>query len=129
MRHAAQKYAALARKHGLDPWEAATAAFEAMRTGAVRRLPGLHKLGNITLKRGIMGATDLYDWMRATVNGQPARRNLAISLLPEDRSGPVERWLLFNAFPVKFTLGPLNAKGTDVAMEELVLAAERLEIA
>jgi len=37
MRHAAQKYAALARKHGLDPWEAATAAFEAMRTGAVRR--------------------------------------------------------------------------------------------
>lgn len=37
MQHAAQKYAALARKHGLDPWEAATAAFEAMRTAAVRR--------------------------------------------------------------------------------------------
>ena len=30
MRHAADKYAALARKHGLDPWEAATAAFEAL---------------------------------------------------------------------------------------------------
>ena len=37
MRHAADKYAALARKHGLDPWEAATAAFEAMRTASVRR--------------------------------------------------------------------------------------------
>lgn len=37
MRHAASKYAALARKHGLDPWEAAAAAFEAMRTPAVRR--------------------------------------------------------------------------------------------
>ena len=37
MRHAATKYAALARKHGLDPWEAATAAFEAMRTPSVRR--------------------------------------------------------------------------------------------
>ncbi|MDJ1372419.1 hypothetical protein [Gulosibacter molinativorax] len=37
MHHAAQKYSALARKHGLDPWEAATAAFEAMRTAAVRR--------------------------------------------------------------------------------------------
>ncbi len=37
MRHAAVKYAALARKHGLDPWEAATAAFEAMRTPSVRR--------------------------------------------------------------------------------------------
>lgn len=37
MRHAVIKYAALARKHGLDPWEAAAAAFEAMRTPAVRR--------------------------------------------------------------------------------------------
>lgn len=37
MQHAADKYAALARKHGLDPWEAAAAAFEAMRTAAVRR--------------------------------------------------------------------------------------------
>jgi hypothetical protein len=37
MRHAARKYAALARKHGLDPWEAAAAAFEAMRTPSVRR--------------------------------------------------------------------------------------------
>jgi len=37
MRHAADKYAALARKHGLDPWEAAAAAFEAMRTPSVRR--------------------------------------------------------------------------------------------
>lgn len=36
MRHAAQKYAALARKHGLDPWEAATAAFDAMRNPSVR---------------------------------------------------------------------------------------------
>lgn len=36
MRHAAHKYAALARKHGLDPWEAATAAFDAMRNPSVR---------------------------------------------------------------------------------------------
>lgn len=37
MEHAATKYAALARKHGLDPWEAASAAFEAMRGAATRR--------------------------------------------------------------------------------------------
>ncbi len=37
MEHAARKYAALARKHGLDPWEAASAAFEAMRGAATRR--------------------------------------------------------------------------------------------
>lgn len=36
MRHAARRYASLAHKHGLDPWEAASAAFDAMRTAAVR---------------------------------------------------------------------------------------------
>ena len=36
MEHAAQKYAALARKHDLDPWEAAAAAFDVMRTRAAR---------------------------------------------------------------------------------------------
>ena len=37
MRHAADRYAALARKHGLDPWEAAAAAFDAMRSPSIRR--------------------------------------------------------------------------------------------
>ncbi|GAA2974567.1 hypothetical protein GCM10010460_06720 [Microbacterium terrae] len=37
MRYAATRFAALARKHGLDPWEAAAAAFDAMRAPWVRR--------------------------------------------------------------------------------------------
>lgn len=37
MRHSAARYAALARKHGLDPWEAAAAAFDAMRAPSIRR--------------------------------------------------------------------------------------------
>jgi hypothetical protein len=36
MAFAARKYAALAKKHGLDPWELATAAFHAMRGAATR---------------------------------------------------------------------------------------------
>jgi hypothetical protein len=37
MRHTAEKYGALARKHGLDPWEAASAAFDVMRSPSARR--------------------------------------------------------------------------------------------
>lgn len=37
MRFTAERYAALARKHGLDPWEAAAAAFDAMRTPSALR--------------------------------------------------------------------------------------------
>lgn len=36
MGYAAEKYTPLARKHGLDPWEAASAAFDVMRTRAAR---------------------------------------------------------------------------------------------
>ena len=36
MAFAAEKYAALAHKHHLDPWEAASAAFDVMRTKAAR---------------------------------------------------------------------------------------------
>lgn len=36
MAFAAEKYAALAHKHDLDPWEAASAAFDVMRTKAAR---------------------------------------------------------------------------------------------
>lgn len=37
MQYAAQRYAALARKHGLDPWEAAAAAYDAMRAPSTVR--------------------------------------------------------------------------------------------
>lgn len=36
MAYAAEKYEPLARKYGLDPWEAASAAFDVMRTKAAR---------------------------------------------------------------------------------------------
>ncbi len=37
LQYAAEKYSALARKHRLDPWEAASAAFDAMRAPATLR--------------------------------------------------------------------------------------------
>lgn len=37
MAYAAEKYTPLARKHGLDPWEAATAAFDTMQYASTRR--------------------------------------------------------------------------------------------
>jgi hypothetical protein len=37
MQYAAKRYAALAHRHGLDPWEAAAAAYDAMRTPSALR--------------------------------------------------------------------------------------------
>ena len=95
----------------------------------VRKLPGLARAGDVTLKRGIIGSLNLYKWIDQIRNGDPGgRRNVLIHLQSEDHTQIVLTWKLFGAFPVKHSGGPLNAKGIDVAMEELTLAYERLEL-
>ena len=75
------------------------------------------------------GSLNLYDWINQVRNGDAnARRNVTISLLSEDLSAAVLTWKLLRAWPVKYSFADLNAKGTDVAIEELVLAYERLEM-
>ena len=83
----------------------------------------------VTLSRGIVGSLNLYRWMDQVRNGDPAAlRTVVIQLQNEDHTAVVMTWSSLRARPVKFTSGPLNGKGTDVAMEELTLAYERLEV-
>ncbi len=94
-----------------------------------RKLTGLQRVTDVTLKRGIIGSLDLYKWLDQIRNGDPTGlRNVVIQLQNEDHTAIVMTWKLLRARIVKYTSGPLNAKGTDVAMEELTLAYERLEI-
>ena len=83
----------------------------------------------MTLKRGIIGSLNLYQWLDQIRNGDQAGfRTVTIQLQNEDHTAVVQTWKLLRARIIKHTSGPLNAKGTDVAMEELTLAYERLEM-
>jgi phage tail-like protein len=95
----------------------------------VRKVPGMHKVGDITLKRGLVNSKDIWDWISATrTTGYAAKRAVVITL--RDEAGtPVQKWKLGNAMPMKYTGPTLAAKGGgDVAMEELVLSSESIEI-
>jgi phage tail-like protein len=95
----------------------------------VRKLPGLTRVSDVTLKRGIIGSLELYDWLDQIRNGDAAaNRTVLIHLQNEDRSEVVQTWKLLRARIVKHVSGPLNAKGNDVALEEITLAYERLEL-
>jgi phage tail-like protein len=98
------------------------------RENAPRKVPGLTKVPDVTLKRGIVGSLALFDWIRAVRDGTVDRRTVTIQLVAEDHSGPVLAWRLLRAFPVKYVAGPLDARGGEVAMEELTLSCERLEL-
>lgn len=99
------------------------------KENAVRKLTGLARVNDVTLRRGIIGSLNLYQWLDQIRNGDAAAyRTVLIHLMSEDHATTVQTWKLLRARIVKHSSGPLNAKGTDVAMEELTLAYERLEL-
>ena len=100
------------------------------KENSVRKITGLNKSQDVTLKRGVIGYLNLYEWLNDIRNGnQAALRTVTIQLQNEDHTAVVQEWRLQRARIIKYNCGPMNAKGTDVAMEELVLAYERLEMA
>jgi phage tail-like protein len=94
----------------------------------LRKITGLNKSTDITLKRGVIASAALQDWLdEIRRDRQGAKRTLTIRQQDEEHH-TVHTWKLLRARIIKHVSGPLNAKGTDVAMEELVIAYERLEL-
>ena len=99
------------------------------RENGVRKLTGLARYPDVTLRRGIIGSLDLYQWLNDIRDGnQAAYRTVRVQLVTEDHTSVVQEWKLLRARIIKHVSGPLNARGSDVAMEELTLAYERLEM-
>ena len=95
-----------------------------------RKVPPMRKAGNVTLKRGLAGGLDLFQWMDQVRQGrQDARATVVVELMSEDRTGVVMSWKLTGVRPSKYTGPTLAAKsGADVAMEELTLACEGIGV-
>lgn len=97
----------------------------------VTKIPAIHKAGDVTLKRGVIGAENIYSWLDQVRAGDVgAKRNVTVKLKSEDPTSAtaVVTWKLVNAMPIKWTGPTLTAKGgSDVAIEELVLAVEHIE--
>jgi phage tail-like protein len=96
---------------------------------SVRKITGLNKATDVTMKRGVIGSDALYQWLHAIRNGDANQlRTVTITLMSEDHATAVQVWRLLRARIIKYVSGPFNAKGTDVAMEELTVAYERMEM-
>ncbi|WP_319549561.1 phage tail protein [Desulfogranum marinum] len=90
----------------------------------VRKIANTYKVDDVTLKRGLVGSTNLFEWLTKVGNGEEDRRQVTITLLDEARQ-EVASWVLREAQPKKWTGPTLAAKGgSEVAMEELSLVHE-----
>ena len=94
----------------------------------VRKLPGLIKYGNVTLKWGITDSLDLYNWRKDVEDGKikDARKNMAVVVL-DDEANPVTRWEFSQAWPTRYDAPDLNATGNEIAIETLEIAHEGMK--
>ncbi len=69
----------------------------------------------------------LWEWFDQVRQGTLDRRNIVVTLLNEERQ-PVVVWKLRRCLPIKYVGPTLSAAESDVAIEEIELAVEGLEI-
>ncbi|MDV3002744.1 MAG: hypothetical protein N5P05_004399 (plasmid) [Chroococcopsis gigantea SAG 12.99] len=93
-----------------------------------RKLPGMSKYADITLKWGVTDSLKLYQWHLDALNGKVQRQNGSIVILDEvDPSKANARWNFFNAWASKYVGPSLNAKSNDIAIDTFTIVCERLE--
>ncbi len=94
----------------------------------VHKYAGVHTVGDVTCKRGVVDSSDLWNWItQARTNGVGAQRDVTITLRDE-ANNPVQVYKLTNVTPKGYTGPTLSGKGSgDVAIEELVLSVEHIE--
>lgn len=97
----------------------------------VRKLSGLTKYGNITLKSGVTtgaGSLDLFEWHKAVADGRIDEQRKTVTIEVQDEQGQAKtRFVISEAWPVKYHPSDLNGKGSEVFIETLELANEGIE--
>lgn len=93
----------------------------------VRKVPGMNKTGDVTLKRGILNSTDLWEWISQARRQSVGAQRVVTVTLRDEAGAAIESWKLRGCIPLKYTGPTLTGKGGgDVAMEELTLSVESI---
>lgn len=97
----------------------------------VRKLSGVTKYGNVTLKYGLVvggDALDLVKWRDDIAAGQILQRRKQVAIVIQDESGQDQaRFVVSEAWPVRYEVSRLRARANAVVIETLELANEGIE--
>jgi phage tail-like protein len=93
-----------------------------------RKLSGLNKYGNITLKKGLTDSMELHDWKKSVEDTGAAKARKSISLILIDEEGTDKsRWDIQEAWPTKYSPSGFNAKNNEVVIETLEIVHEGIQ--
>jgi phage tail-like protein len=93
----------------------------------VHRFPTRLSYSNIILKRGVGLGDDLWLWHKQFVDGKGKRRD-GLIILQNQFQLPIKSWTFTRGLPVKWSGPALNAMNSEVAIETLEIAHEKLEL-
>lgn len=111
---------------GLDSTQDPVEYREGTEGLTARKLPGLNKFSNISLKWGTTEDAELWDWRKKNMDGKIDRKNGSIILM-DDTGEEKVRWNFREGWPTKWTGPSFNATSNDVAIETLEIAHEGVE--
>lgn len=94
----------------------------------VHRFPTRFSYTNIVLKRGVGFGEDLWLWHQEFVEGKGKRRD-GLIILQNELKVPIKIWTFSRGLPVKWTGPTLNATASEISIESLEIAHEKLELA
>jgi phage tail-like protein len=111
---------------GLDSSQDPVEYREGVDKLTARKLPGLNKYSNISLKWGVTDDKELWEWRKKSMDGKVERKNGSI-VLCDDAGEEKVRWNFLEGWPTKWTGPSFNATGNEVAIETLEIAHEGIE--
>jgi phage tail-like protein len=91
------------------------------------KIPGNLKANNIILRRGMTASATLWKWFDSVSEGNWGKqiRNGALNIY--DQSREVKAIFQFRgAFPVSYIVSDLNSSSTDIEIEEMEIAVDKL---
>jgi phage tail-like protein len=91
----------------------------------VRKLPGLRRFSNLTLRTGMTTSRLLWRWRLTTLRGATDRHNGSI-LLRDEQQRTVAEWRFENGWIMRYEGPTLNATANEVAIETVEIAHEGL---
>jgi phage tail-like protein len=92
-----------------------------------RKLQGMRKFANLTLKQGFTDNQDLWKWYKNILNGVNDRRNGAV-ILQDEQHRDVLRWNFENGWICKYEGPAMNATANDVALQSVEICVEQVTL-
>jgi len=93
-----------------------------------RKIPGMPKYSNVTLKRGIFHENlEFQEWLNGKQFNEVDRKVVTVALRDSEGQALIT-WKLNNAYPVKIEGPTLKSDGNEVAVESIELVHEGLTV-